>query len=204
MHETVEQDSSTPKKTHPLLPCRVRRVRPVLVVARGRHWCVALLRRVRVEHDAPLAAVSAEWCRCCLCVWEALRVVGAAHEEQRVDGVLFCLLAGHAEDARPWCCRHPWSVAEIAVVLFWTEPKERGRCVYSAGSAPSPYVEFGRRGRAGPCGGVCDGDEVDGSADGRSGPCAPICYTCQQDRIKMGGRTKHSQAGVVRDCSESA
>jgi hypothetical protein len=106
------------------LPGRVRCVRSVLVVARGRHGCVALLRRVRVEHDAPLGSFGAEWCRCrvcvcvCVCVGEALRVVWTAHEEQCVDGVLFCLLAGHAEDPRPWCCRHPRTVAEIAVVLL--------------------------------------------------------------------------------------
>lgn len=33
----------------------------------------------------------------------AARVIRTAHEEQRVDGVFFGLLAGHAKNTRAWC-----------------------------------------------------------------------------------------------------
>lgn len=73
------------------------------------------------EHDA--AGGSNDWpvmlegrTICSAGVRDAARVVGAAHEEQGIDGVLFGLLAGHTQNAGAWCSWSSRGTAQVAIV----------------------------------------------------------------------------------------
>lgn len=123
--QRVVDEPSTDDWFYECLSCGVSRIRCVLMVMRrgGNGRLVhdtPFLRWICFEHDASLGSFGAKWTRhghglagC----GEALRVVWTAHEEQRVDGVFFCLLARHAEDA---CTGGLWggrTCARVAVVF---------------------------------------------------------------------------------------
>jgi hypothetical protein len=55
------------------------------------------LRGISLKHNTSLRTIGSErtWCGLSI-VRESLRVVGTAHEEQRIDSIFLCLLTRHA------------------------------------------------------------------------------------------------------------
>src|SRR4051794_13188098 len=81
-----------------------------------------LLDRMRFEHDpSNIADLGSQMTRMRLAIragmWCAPRIVGAAHEEECVNGILLGLLARHSQNARLWRSRRSRRSTEVAVVL---------------------------------------------------------------------------------------
>ena len=123
-------------------------VRSVLVVRgsghRGLINDVLVLWRVGFKHDPSLRRFCSKRTRSGLTrVGYTLRIIRTAHKEQRIDSVLFCLLAGHAKDTCSRCRWRMWPCTQIAAVLPLAVHKKGRRNVRSARSASPSALDIG-------------------------------------------------------------
>ena len=160
----------------------------VLMLGRRRHLrlidVVSLLWGVCLKHDASLGRVGSERARISLAgMREVLRVLWTAHEEERVNSILLCLLTRHAQNACTRCYRRTLTNTQVAEVfpLAWAYQRWRGmRCTRSSSSA---NLNFWSRSKTQAMLRPRNGDQICSGVHGLLGSWTPVHYLAISDVV---------------------